>query len=90
MSNYSSSYLILQMMGFLVMAAILSYMFKIAGKAAENLYRLEHSVPHSEEEKTLIIGRKEKHLRIFLGIGFWLMSGMAGIYAFLLIRRTLL
>ena len=68
---------IIQAIVSLVGAAGVAFAYKIRQQQAEQLYRAQYPapqypVPHSEEEKEQWVRKKEWHLKLFYGIGFWL------------------
>ena len=76
---------ILDTIGFLLLAAIVAYFYKIIPEQAEQLYGTQYPAPqypvsHSDEEKAQWVCRKKRHLKLFYGFCFWLAIGLAGMH----------
>jgi hypothetical protein len=69
----------------LIGAAGAAFFYKIRRQQAEQLYGAPYP-PQSEEEKERWVRKKERHLKLFYGICFWVMIGIAGLHLFLYIR----
>ena len=79
----------------LIGAAGAAFFYKIRRQQAEQLYRAQYPapqypVPHSEEEKERWVRKKERHLKLFYGICFWVLIGFAGMYLYFYIRKRAL
>ena len=75
----------------LILAVVVVFLYKRRRQKAEELYRAkypapQYPAPHSMEEKERWVRKKERHLKLFYGIGFWVLIGVAGMYLYFYMR----
>ena len=70
----------------MIFAVGVAFSYKTRRQKAEELYRAQYPVPHSEEEKDRWVRKKERHLKLLYGSCFWSMIGAAILRVYLYIR----
>ena len=78
----------------LIIAVATVFFYKERWQKAEELYRAkypapQYPVPHSMEEKERWVRKKERHLKLFYKIFFWVMIGSACLRLYLYYVRAL-